>query len=113
MAKGESDIGIGYGTYKLTLNEYSGKFEVIVSADKDESNKNTDIFKLRSYNNGEKIFGLSGTVKNLKDKSKLAFDKKKAIDLAELDKYEMTEITNKIGENFQGIIMELIYGALY
>lgn len=111
--KGESDIGIGYGTYKLTLNEYSGKFEVIVSADKDESNKNTDIFKLRSYNNGEKIFGLSGTVKNLKDKSKLAFDKKKAIDLAELDKYEMTEITNKIGENFQGIIMELIYGALY
>lgn len=101
--EGKSDLGIGYGTYKLKTYANYSEYEINISADKD---KNTDVFKLRLIVNDERIGTLSAVVKDLKDKSKLGFNKKKAIDITEMDKYELEEIAEEIGYNFQDIFME-------
>lgn len=101
--EGKSDLGFGYGTYRIKTYVGYSELDVDISAEKD---KNTDVIKLRLFVDDARIGSLSAVVKDLKDKSKLEFNKKKAKDITEMDMYELEEIVEEIGNNFQDVFME-------
>ena len=101
--EGKSDLGFGYGTYRIKTYVGYSELDVDISAKKD---KNTDVIKLRLFVDDARIGSLSAVVKDLKDKSKLEFNKKKAKDITEMDMYELEEIVEEIGNNFQDVFME-------
>ncbi len=104
--KGKSGIGLEYGTYKLRFDSYDS-IEAILTVDKDDSGKNTDKLKLRISQDGDAPLVLNASVMDLKDKKELKFNKKEAIDLADVNMEELEEIVSDIEESFYEIMEKI------
>jgi len=111
--KGENIIGLGYGTYKLVVYDNYDKIEAVLTAGPDDDSKNTDLLKLRICRDDEMLIGFNGIARDLTDKSMLVFDSSKAIDAANLDEYELEEVTDQIGANFRKVIEDFIYSFYF
>ena len=99
--EGKSDIGMEYGMYKLKMSQMFSSYELDMTAEKDQNEKNTDLLRLRLYVDNERIGSVKAVVRDLKDKSKLTFNKNKAKDISELDQYDLMDIGESIMENFE------------
>lgn len=105
--EGKNDIGLDYGKYKVNVKTSYESYEGVLTVNKNDSSKGAENLTLLLNQNGAEIVGLNINIKDLKDKSNLKFDKKGAIDLAEVDENELQEIEGEIGRNFQGIAMQI------
>lgn len=104
---------LGYGTYKLVVYDNYDKIEAVLTAGPDDDSKNTDLLKLRICRDDEMLIGFNGIARDLTDKSMLVFDSSKAIDAANLDEYELEEVTDQIGANFRKVIEDFIYSFYF
>ncbi|NLK86491.1 MAG: zinc ribbon domain-containing protein [Clostridiaceae bacterium] len=104
----KSGIGLNYGSYRLRVDSYDS-VEVVLTVDKDDKTKNADKLKLNIYQDGSRMLALNAAVTDLKDKKKLNFNKKNAIDLADVDEDELEEIVYEIEDSLQEIIEEITY----
>lgn len=102
--EGKSDIGMEYGMYKLKMSQMFSSYELDITAEKDQNEKNTDLLRLRLYVDNERIGSVKAVVRDLKDKSKLTFNKNKAKDISELDQYDLMDIGESIKENFEAVV---------
>ncbi len=110
--EGKNKSGIEYGVYKARINTRYEDYDVILSADKDKSSKDADRLDTRILMNGAEMMSLSIDIRELKNKSKLKFDKGKSIDLAKTDQYEIQEIMSEMEANFRNVsndVMSLFY----
>ena len=101
--KGKNNSGLEYGDYKARLKTTNDDYVVTMSADKDESSKGADILKVRVQNYSKDLFSLNISMNDLKNKSKLKFNKSGAVNLARTDSYNVQEILSELEKSFYSI----------
>ncbi|NLB78899.1 MAG: zinc ribbon domain-containing protein [Clostridiaceae bacterium] len=105
--KGKNSLGLEYGDYSASVLAGYESYALKLSTDKEDSVKGTDVLDLTIQQNGNDLIECELSVSELKNKSKLKFNKDRSIDLATTEADELQEIFWDIEEQLESMSREL------